>query len=161
MIRPALASDAEAIAHIYNDYILNTAITFEEQEVSLQQMAQRMEDVAALSLPWLVVEQAGQVVGYAYASKWKVRSAYRYSVESTIYLARDVKGKGLGSQLYMALFELLKEKGVHVVVSGITLPNPASIALHEKLGLKKIAHFEEIGFKFNEWLDVGYWQVIF
>ena len=160
MIRSALASDAQAIARIYNDYILNTTITFEEQEVSTQQMAQRIEDVAALFLPWLVVEQAGQVVGYAYASKWKVRSAYRYSVESTVYLARGVRGKGLGTQLYIALFELLKEKGVHVVVSGITLPNPASIALHEKLGLKKIAHFNEIGFKFNEWLDVGYWQVI-
>ena len=122
-------------------------------------MAERICGVAAASLPWLVAEQSGQVVGYAYATKWKARSAYRFSVESSVYLAQSVIGQGLGSKLYEALFALLKERGVHVVIGVITLPNPASIAFHEKLGLKKVAHFEEVGFKFNKWLDVGCWQI--
>jgi phosphinothricin acetyltransferase len=159
MIRPATANDSDAIARIYNHYVLNTAITFEEHAVSPQQMAERIGEVVSASLPWLVAEQAGQVVGFAYATKWKVRSAYRFSVESTIYLEQGVTGQRLGNQLYEALFSLLKERGVHVVIGGIALPNPASIAIHEKFGLKKVAHFEEVGFKFNQWLDVGYWQV--
>jgi len=160
MIRPATANDAGAIARIYNHYILNTAITFEEREVSAQQIAERIDEVASASLPWLVAEQTGRIVGYAYAAKWKARSAYRFSVESTVYLEPGNTGQGLGSKLYEALFALLKERGMHVVIGVIALPNPASIALHEKFGLKKVAHFREVGFKFNQWLDVGYWQVV-
>lgn len=160
MIRSATADDSDAIARIYKHYVLDTAITFEEQPVSSRQMAERMADVAAASLPWLVAEQAGQVVGYAYATRWKARSAYRFTVECTVYLDQTVVGQGFGSQLYETLFRLLKESGVHVVIGGIALPNPASVALHEKFGLKKVAHFEEVGFKFKQWLDVGYWQAV-
>ena len=159
MIRLATENDSEAIARIYNHYILNTVITFEEHAVSAQQMADRVTEVISNSLPWLVAEQAGQVVGYAYANKWKERSAYRFSVEITVYLEQKVVAQGLGSRLYEALFARLKELKVHSVIGGIALPNPASIAIHEKFGLKKVAHFKEIGFKFNQWLDVGYWQV--
>ena len=160
-IRLATANDSDAIASIYNDYVLNTVITFEEHEVSSQQMAVRIDEVASALLPWLVAEQSGRVIGYAYATKWKARSAYRFSVETTIYLEQGVVGQGVGRELYAALLDLLKEKDVHVVVSCITLPNPASVALHEKFGFKKVAHFEEVGFKFKRWLSVGYWQVVF
>ena len=159
MIRAATASDSDSIARIYNHYVLNTAVTFEEQAVSAKQIAERISEVASASLPWLVAEQAGQVVGYAYATKWKGRCAYRFSVESTVYLDPGFVGKRFGVKLYEALFALLKEGGIHVVIGGIALPNPASVALHEKFGLVKVAHFREVGFKFGKWIDVGYWQV--
>lgn len=158
MIRPAIATDADSIARIYNHYILNTVITFEEQAVSAPEIAERIAEVTSASLPWLVAEDAGRIVGYAYASKWKGRCAYRFSVESTVYLDPECAGKGLGTKLYERLFAALRECGMHAVIGGIALPNPASIALHEKLGMKKVAHFSEVGFKFGKWIDVGYWQ---
>ena len=102
-IRPALATDAAAIARIYNYYIENTVITFEEEPVSPEVMATRMAAVEAADLPWLVAELEGAVAGYAYASKWKVRSAYRYAVETTIYLERGREGQGIGKRLYAEL----------------------------------------------------------
>jgi L-amino acid N-acyltransferase YncA len=161
MIRPAVTSDTEAIARIYNHYILNTVVTFEEQPVAAIEMAERIKAVELASFPWLVLEQAGQVVGYAYASKWHGRSAYRYTVESTIYLDPVVTGKGLGTALYEALFTILRNMELHTVIGIIALPNETSVALHEKFGMAKVAHFKEVGFKFGRWIDVGYWQVVF
>lgn len=160
MIRSATTADADAIARIYNHYIANTIITFEEEQVSAEQMAGRIGDVLSAPLPWLVVEQSGEVFGYAYADKWKTRSAYRFSVEITVYLKREFFCQGWGSRLYEALFATLKKRGIHVVIGVIALPNAGSITLHEKLGLKKVAHFEEVGFKFGKWIDVGYWQKV-
>ena len=161
MIRPALPVDAEAIARIYNYFILNSVATFEEQTVTAQVMAERMDKINSASLPWLVAETAGGVVGYAYASRWKDRSAYRYSVESTVYVDHAALGVGYGSQLYESLLAGLRQQGFHVVNGGITLPNEASTRLHEKFGFRKVAHFKEVGYKFGKWLDVGYWQLIF
>ena len=158
MIRSATIRDAEVTACIYNHYIANTVITFEERTIAPEQMAERIETVTSAALPWLVAEHDGHVLGYAYATQWKGRSAYRFSVETTVYLAAEATGRGIGSALYEALFTDLEARDVHVAVGGITLPNPASVALHEKLGMKKVAHFEQIGFKFGQWLDVGYWQ---
>lgn len=158
MIRPATTRDAEAVARIYNHYIANTTITFEEQAITSPQMAERIGKVASASLPWLVAEHDGRVDGYAYATPWKERSAYRFSVEITVYLATEAVGRGIGSALYEALFAELDKRGVHAAIGGIALPNPASVALHEKLGMKQVAHFEQVGFKFGQWLDVGYWQ---
>ena len=158
MIRPATTRDAEAVARIYNHYIANTTITFEEQAITSPQMAERIGKVALASLPWLVAEHDGRVDGYAYATQWKERSAYRFSVEITVYLAPEAVGRGIGSALYEALFAELDKRGVHAAIGGIALPNPASVALHEKLGMKQVAHFEQVGFKFGQWLDVGYWQ---
>ena len=155
MIRPAAASDGDAIARIYNHYVLNTAITFEEEAVSAQEIVARINEAHAASLPWLVAEDAGQVAGYAYASKWKGRCAYRYSVEITVYVDPAATGRGMGKKLYDALFAELRAKGLHAVIGGIALPNPVSVALHEKFGLRKVAHFNEVGFKFNRWIDVG------
>ena len=160
MIRPATARDAEAIVRIYNHYILNTIVTFEEQVVSAGDMAERIKSVESDSLPWLVSEGVDRIVGYAYAGKWHRRSAYRYSAECTVYLDPGATGQGLGTELYDALFPILRSKGVHTVIGGISLPNEASIALHEKFGMKKAAHYKEVGFKFDRWIDVGYWQVV-
>lgn len=159
MIRPAEPRDAEAIAAIYNHYIVNTIITFEEEVITAQDITERIKETGAANLPWLVAEEDGAVVGYAYASKWKGRCAYRYSVECSVYFSPSSVSKGWGTKLYEALFGVLREKSIHVVIGGIALPNPASVALHEKLGMKQVAHFNEVGFKFERWLDVGYWQM--
>ena len=160
MIRDAKIEDAESICNIYNPYILNTVITFEEETIKPEDIAKRMSVVKGLGFPYLVAEENGEILGYAYAGKWRERTAYRFVVESTIYLARTSAGKGLGTTLYQELIERLKLNGFHAVLGGITLPNPASVALHEKLGFKKVAHFTEVGYKFNQWLDVGFWQLL-
>lgn len=167
-LRDARVSDAARIAEIYNYYVLNTCVTFEEKAVSEIEMAARINDVQALSLPWLVAEQSSVkndggtfIAGYAYATRWKTRAAYKYSVEITVYADRDYRGRGLGVTLYQALFERLKAAGIHAAVGGICLPNDASVALHEKMGMVKIGQFREIGYKSGQWLDVGYWEKIF
>ncbi|GAB2879928.1 GNAT family N-acetyltransferase [Pseudoduganella ginsengisoli] len=157
-LRDATVDDAPAIAAIYNPYIIDTTISFEEDPVQDDEIARRIGDVQAAGLPWLVAEEEGVVIGYAYATKWRVRHAYRHSVESTVYLAPAAARKGVGSALYQALLERLRAGGYHLVIGGIALPNDASVALHEKMGYEKAAHFKEVGFKFGRWLDVGYWQ---
>ena len=122
-------------------------------------MCVRLSKIQSDDLPWLVAEDdSGKVIGYAYASKWRERFAYRFSAEVTAYLSPNYLGNGVGTQLYEALFSELKLRSIHSVIGGITLPNQASVALHEKFGLEKAAHFKEVGYKFNQWLDVGYWQ---
>ena len=158
LIRDAHASDAPAIAAIYNPYILETTISFEEEPVPDADMARRVADVQAAGLPWLVAEEGGAVIGYAYATKWRVRHAYRHSVETSVYLAPAAARKGIGTALYEALFARLRAGEYHLAIGGIALPNEASVALHEKMGYEKAAHFKEVGFKFGRWLDVGYWQ---
>jgi len=159
MIRLATTDDAASIAAIYNHYVLNTSISFEEEAVSNAAMAARIRETTE-SLPWLVSEDEGEVLGYAYASKWKARGAYRYSVESTVYLKHGTTGQGLGTKLYDRLLSDLRSRGMHSVIGGIALPNAASQRLHEKMGFRKIAHFEQVGWKFERWIDVGYWQLI-
>ncbi len=158
-IREADASDAVSIARIYNYYVENTVITFEEEAVPNEAMARRINEVHAIPLPWLVAELDGAVVGYAYASRWKARSAYRNSVETTIYLEHGREGRGTGTALYSALLRQLREQGLHVAIGGAALPNPASVALHEKLGFAYIGTFGQVGFKHGRWIDVGYWQI--
>jgi phosphinothricin acetyltransferase len=159
LIRAATADDAVSIASIYNHYVLSTSISFEEAAVSVPEMAQRIADVQAGGLPWLVAEADGVIAGYVYATKWRVRHAYRFSVETSVYLAPESAGNGIGSALYRVLLDRLREGGSHLAIGGIALPNPASVALHEKLGFEKVAHFKEVGFKFGRWTDVGYWQL--
>jgi phosphinothricin acetyltransferase len=161
VIRDATLSDAGDITEIYNYYIDETAVTFETAIVSEKVMKQRIRKVFAEGLPWLVATEGNdKIVGYAYSTPWRERSAYRFTVEISVYLSDQSMGKGIGTALYQRLFEKLKRKGVHSVIGGITLPNPASIALHEKFSMKQVAHFKQVGFKFVQWQDVGYWQVI-
>lgn len=158
MVRSATTEDAVRICEIYNHYVLRSTITFEEQPVSLDEMKRRIAEILT-GLPWLVWVEDQVVQGFACASKWKGRCAYRYSVESTAYLADGSIGRGIGTRLYEALFSALRQSKMHVVMGGIALPNDASVAMHEKLGFEKVAHFREVGCKFGKWIDVGYWQL--
>lgn len=159
MIRLVTPADAADICTIYNHYVLSSTVTFEEEAVTAMEMATRIEDTMAV-FPWLVWEEQKKVVGYAYATKWKVRSAYRYSAESTVYLRHDFVGRGIGRKLYEHLIRDLGQAGIHTMIGGIALPNAASQKLHEGLGFKKVAQFEQVGWKFGQWIDVGYWELI-
>ena len=159
MIRKVKIDDTEQICEIYNHYILNTSITFEENTVAENEMKERIEKVSA-NYPWLVYEERNKVLGYAYATEWRTRPAYRNSVEVTIYLNPNTVGKGIGVKLYKVLLDQLKAMNFHAIIGGIALPNPGSIALHEKLGFQQAAHFKEVGYKFKKWVDVGYWELI-
>jgi L-amino acid N-acyltransferase YncA len=158
MIRFVSPSDAIAIAEIYNYYISNTVITFEMEPVSPEGIASRIEKYSAIG-PYLVYEEEdkGEVIAYAYLSRFRERKAYEHTVESTIYLRNGAGGKGIGFKLYS---ELLSRAGLryHTITAGIALPNDASIRLHEKCGFKKVGHFSEVGRKFGKWIDVGFWQ---
>ena len=149
VIRPAIQADAACIAAIYNYYVANTIITFEQDVVSDDSMASRIEAVGQVGLPWLVAEFEGGVQAYAYATEWKARFAYRYTVEVTVYVGRGSESLGFGSRLYAALFDALKASSVHVALAGIALPNDASVALHEKIGMKKVAKLEQVGYKLS------------
>ncbi|HJU83074.1 MAG TPA: arsinothricin resistance N-acetyltransferase ArsN1 family B, partial [Holophagaceae bacterium] len=154
MIRPATPADAPALAALYNPFVQHTTITFEEEPVSDAEMARRITEVAG-TLPWLLEEVDGQLLGYAYASPWKARSAYRCTAETTVYVSPDAARRGVGGRLYRRLLEELKRRGFHSAIGLIALPNDPSIALHEKLGFVKVAHLHEVGLKFGRWIDVG------
>lgn len=159
-IRMATVEDAAAIAAIYNPYVADTCITFETEPVQAAGMAARITEVLDAGLPWLLAEDAAGAAGFAYASKWKGRCAYRFSVESTVYLHRGHTGRGIGRALYGRLLEEIRARRMHAVIGGIALPNAASVALHERLGFRKVAHFEQVGYKQDRWVDVGYWQLL-
>ena len=157
-IRDCTPQHIPHICEIYNHYIRHTTITFEEEPLTAAQMQARVESYMKL-YPWLVgIDEQGQVIGYAYASKWKERAAYRHTAEATIYLRDGCTGQGHGGALYRALLARLDGQGCHVVLGCIAIPNEASVGLHERLGFRKVAHFTEVGFKHEQWLDVGYWQ---
>jgi L-amino acid N-acyltransferase YncA len=158
-LRAATVEDAQALAEIYNYYIVDTIITFEEEPVDSTEMANRIAEVTS-KFPWIVWEENSEIVGYAYANAWKSRCAYRNSVETTVYLRNGQESKGIGSQLYRELLQRLRSSGIHTAIGGIALPNVASVKLHEKCGFEKVAEFVEVGFKFGQWINVGYWQCL-
>lgn len=160
VVRAVVPSDAARLVEIYNHYVLHTAISFEEAAISAADMAVRIDKVLQLKLPWLVAERDGVLLGYAYAGLWRERHAYRFAVEGTVYVAHDAGVRGIGTALYSSLFDLLRQAGYHTVLGVIALPNAASIALHEKFGMRQVAHFKQVGFKFGKWHDVGNWQVV-
>ncbi len=159
MIRPVEKEDAQTICNIYNHYIENSIYTFDEEPVSVEVMQGRIDEITSY-LPWFVYQVSEKIVGYACANRWKTKSAYRYAVETTIYLSPGETGRGIGSRLYGELITSLKTCQMHCAIGIITIPNPASIALHERMGFEKVAHFKEVGWKFNQWIDVGYWELI-
>jgi len=151
-IRLVTEQDIEDICEIYNYYVENTVISFEENRISSNEMEQRVLN-QSIDYPWLVYELDGKVVAFAYASKWKTRSAYRFTLESTIYLSTECQGNGIGTKLYQRLFDELATRSIRSVMAVIALPNIGSIALHEKMGFEKIAHFKEVGYKHEQWID--------
>lgn len=159
IIRPATPEDAAPIAAIYNHYVENTIVTFEEEAVSDSDMRRRIINGLSSGL-WLVAEIDGAVLGYAYAAPWSTRSGYRSSVETTVYVAQDHLREGYGVELYGRLIDQLKSRDTHCAIGVIALPNPGSVALHEKIGFEKVGELEQIGSKFGQWVNVGYWQLM-
>jgi phosphinothricin acetyltransferase len=157
MIRAIEPKDLQKVCDIYNHYILTTNASFEVDPVAMEEMQRRVNEVTSTH-PWLVCEEDDDVVGFAYASKWKPRPAYRFTSEVTIYLDKDHLGKGIGKMLYQELFARLKVMGIHSMIATIAIPNENSIQLHESFGFKQVGQFKEMGNKFGEWLDVGYWH---
>lgn len=160
MIRNAdPARDAAACAAIYAPFVTRGATSFEEQAPSAREMAARIEQ-ALLTHAWLVVELDGEVAGYAYAGPHRQRPGYRWTVESSIYVARRHRGRGTGRRLLEALLQTLAGRGFHSALAGITLPNEASVRIHERCGYHHLGTFREVGFKAGAWRDVGWWQRI-
>lgn len=149
--------DADACAAIYAAFVRDSAVSFEEQPPDGDELARRIERVSRL-YPWLVAEDAGAVTGYAYASAHRERAAYRWAVDVAVYVAVDARRRGVGRRLYQALLPLLAQQGLYCACAGITLPNPASVALHEALGFAPVGVYRQIGWKAGAWRDVGWWQ---
>jgi L-amino acid N-acyltransferase YncA len=157
-IRTAAPQDAAAITAIYAPIVSNTCISFELNAPGVEEMQTRISSTL-LTLPWLVgVDEKEKLLGYVYASKFRERVAYQWTVEVTAYVHENARGQGVARQLYTALFEQLVALGYFQAIATIALPNPASVALHEKLGFVHAGSFHRVGHKLGAWRDVGYWQ---
>jgi len=156
-IRECAPSDCQALSEIYNHYIRNTVVTFEQVPVNAIEMEQRV-GLVQKTHTWLVGTHNNQIVGFAYAAPWHGRSAYRHTVETTIYLAPEQMGYGYGRRLYGALLESLISFDCHVAIAVIAIPNAASVKLQQALGFEYVGVLHEVGYKFDRWVDVEYWQ---
>lgn len=159
MIREVRPDDAAQIAEIYNRYILETTISFETQPLSAEDMRIRIEEISSY-FPYFVAENNGKLTGYCYAHPWKERAAYCKTLETTIYLASEAKGRGLGTRLMTQLIKECRNRGYHALIACITAENEESCQFHERLGFKKVSHFEQVGQKFGRWLDVADYELI-
>jgi L-amino acid N-acyltransferase YncA len=155
MIRRTQEGDGLALARIYASSVIESATSFEAVAPS----AEEMEARAARYQPWLVHVEGGEVLGYAYASPHSDRAAYRWSVDSTVYIDARAHRRGVGRALYTALFTLLRAQGYCAVHAGITLPNAASVGLHEAMGFRPVGVYPKVGWKLAAWRDVGWWQL--
>jgi L-amino acid N-acyltransferase YncA len=158
MIRRAETRDASAILAIYRPYVEKTAITFEETPPSVDDMAAKIAKVGSV-FPFIVYEEGGEVLGYAYATRYRERAAYRWSLEDSVYVAEEAVGRGLGKALLSALLEILRELGYFKVYAVITPPNPASVALHEKLGFTPLCRFADTAFKLGAWQAIDWMEL--
>jgi L-amino acid N-acyltransferase YncA len=156
-IRVATPDDAQQVLEIYAPFCAATPVSFETEAPSLEEMRRRIETTLEF-FPWLIAEEAGRVLGYAYASRHRERAAYRWAADVSVYVREDTRGKGVGRALYTSLFAVLRLQGIHNILAGISLPNDASVALHEAMGLRPLGIYEAIGFKCGAWHDVGWWQ---
>jgi phosphinothricin acetyltransferase len=152
------ARDAPACAAIYAPHVEGSAVSFEERAPDTAELAARIQRYGA-SHAWLVAERGGEVVGYAYGTAFNERPAYRWSTSVSVYVAEDARGQGVGRSLYEALFDRLRERGIRMACAGVTLPNEASVGLHEALGFEPTGVNREIGFKEGAWRDVGWFQL--
>ena len=157
-IRLATESDAAAVADIYRPIVTSTAITFETEPPSVDEMRRRIVETLPV-YPWLICDVEGGVAGYAYATKHRVRAAYRWSVDTSIYVDPKARRTGIGRGLYRSLFAILAAQGYFNAYAGIALPNPGSVALHEAMGFQSIGVFRKVGFKRGAWHDVGWWEL--
>ena len=157
-IRKIELSDAEAVRDIYRPFVLDNATSFETELPGVADIEDRIRKLKD-DYPWLVFEADRQVLGYAYASSHRARKAYQWSVEVSVYVHETVRRCGVGRALYLSLFEVLRRQGYANAFAGITLPNPASLGLHESLGFTQIGVFSRIGYKFGQWHDVVWLQL--
>ena len=155
IVRDASVDDAAACAGIYAPYVRDTAISFEAEPPTADEMAARIR-TAQEGHAWLVADDGEALLGYAYASSWKGRPAYRWSCEVTVYVAATAWRRGVGRILYEALFDRLLARGYRTLLAGVTLPNDASVGLHRALGFEDVGTFRRIGWKLGEWRDVHY-----
>lgn len=158
-IRLATAADAGAIAAIYAPNCTDSFVSFEEVPPSVEEMAGRIAKVRARH-PYLVLDAGGEVAGYAYGGVHRERAAYRWTTEVTVYVGAKYHRRGVGRALYTALLDVLTLQGFHLAVGGVTLPNPASEALHEAVGFTRLGVYSQIGFKLGAWRDVGWYQKV-
>ena len=157
-LRPASSDDAAAIAAIYAPYVTASIVSFETEPPTEEAMRARMELGGGL-YPWIVAEdEGGAVSGYAYASAFRSRPAYRFAVETSVYLVPEHHGRGLGARLYKSLLATLEAQGFTQAIAAISLPNPASVKLHEALGFVAAGRYAQVGYKMGGWHDVGLWQ---
>ena len=157
-LRAASAADAAAIAAIYAPYVSASAASFETEPPDAAEIARRMAGDDG-KYPWLVAcGENAALLGYAYATAFRTRPAYRFAVETTVYVASDAQKRGVGSALYAALLPLLEAQGFAQAIAAITLPNPASVVLHERCGFRRVGAYEEVGYKQGGWHSVGLWQ---
>lgn len=157
-IRMAEPADGAQVAEIYAPVVASTAISFETEVPSAQEMTTRITTALTFA-PWLVCVDGGRVTAYAYASKHRDRAAYRWSVDVSVYVREGNRGGGLGRALYTSLFELLREQGFYAAHAGIALPNDASVRLHESMGFRPVGVYPKVGFKLGRWHDTGWWQL--
>lgn len=156
-IRDVTRADAEQLLKIYAPIVQNTAISFETEVPSILEFAERISKITS-KYPWVCLEISGVPVAYAYASEHRARAAYQWSVDITAYVSEEHRGRGFGKMLYTSLFERLKKQEFYNVFAGIALPNPASVALHQSMGMKCLGVYQSVGFKLGKWHDVGWWQ---
>jgi phosphinothricin acetyltransferase len=158
VIRLATTADAEQVRAIYGPVVRDTAISFEVEPPTVEEMGRRIQTTLE-RFPWLVCESNGQVQGYAYAGPHRARAAYQWSLEVTVYVHADHRRLGVGRAVYSSLFKLLALQGFYNAYAGITLPNPPSVGLHESIGFQPFATYREVGYKMGAWHDVGWWEI--
>ncbi|MBA3531158.1 MAG: N-acetyltransferase [Ardenticatenales bacterium] len=156
-IRLATPNDAEAILAIYAPIVQHSVISFEFSPPRLETMQQRIQSLSE-QFPWLVLEQESHLLGYAYASRHSERAAYQWATNVSVYVHAEARRQGVAQRLYTSLFAILRAQGFYLACAGITLPNPASVALHESVGFEPVGVYREVGYKFGAWHDVGWWQ---
>lgn len=158
MIRPATLVDAAQIQAIYAPFVRDTAVSFEVEPPSVAEMQGRIQNTLP-QFPWLVCEHQGEVVGYAYATSHSQRAAYLWSVNVSVYIHPGCRRSGVGKALYTSLFEILRRQGFYNAYAGATLPNPASVGLHEAMGFQPVGIYKSVGYKFGSWHSVIWWQL--
>ena len=158
MIRPLHINDAQELLDIYNYYVLNTTVTFDIEALTIEIFREKLNQINE-DYPIIVFEENNEILGYAYGSRFRPKPAYNFVVESTVYVKHTAHGKQIGTKLYAELIRLLKETNLHTVLGVLTIPNEASIKLHEKFGFEQVANLKEVGLKFGEWQNVGIWQL--
>ena len=157
-MRIATPDDDSQVLEIYAPFCVASPVSFETEAPTVEEIRRRITSTLEF-FPWLVVLEGDRVLGYAYASRHRERAAYRWSADVSVYVREDARGKGLGRALYTSVFAILRLQGIYNILAGITLPNPASVALHEAMGMRPLGVYSGIGFKCGEWHDVGWWQL--